>query len=331
MSPHATIRVYRAELLESEHRLSYAVVEEDRLVRSAGDPGRVTFFRSGAKPIQALAAIETGAAAAYGLTPLEIAATVGSHNGEERHVRAARSILAKAGIPEEALQCGPHPPAGDRARDALAAAGELPLPIHNNCSGKHAGMLCAAKHTGESLTDYLDPEHPVQMRNRANISLFTGLPEDEVVIGVDGCSAPVFGVPLVSMARAFARLTNPDRLDAAKEAAVRTITDAVAAHPEMVAGEDRNDTELMLATGGRMLAKIGAEGLWIIGVKKRKLGIAVKVMDGTSRAHQWLMPALLRDLGVLSASEEEQFGKWADRTVTNCRERTVGRVEVDLR
>ena len=132
------------------------------------------------------------------------------------------------------------------------------------------------------------------------------------------------------MARAFARLTNPEGLDKAKEAAVRTVTDSVAAHPEMVAGEDRNDTELMLATDGRMLAKIGAEGLWILGVKQANLGIAVKVMDGASRAYQWLVPALLRDLGVLSASEEEQFGRWADLNVTNCRELTVGRVEVDL-
>ena len=328
MNPPLHVRVYRGRLLEAVHEVAIAVVSGDRLVRSAGDPDRPTYFRSAAKPIQALAVVETGAAAAFGLVPAEIALAAGSHNGEEIHVRAARSILAKAGVPEEALACGTHPPAGEEARDALMAAGGTPGPIHNNCSGKHAAMLATAKHLKSPLETYLDPDHPVQRRNLANVAAFTGLAEAEITIGVDGCSAPVFGLPLVAMARAFARFASPGGLPPERREAVRTVLDAIAAHPEMVAGKDRNDTEMMVATRGRLLTKIGAEGLQLVGVRDADLGIALKVTDGNPRAYKWVLPSLLRELGVLSEEEAAGFGDWADLTLRNWRGIEIGHVEV---
>lgn len=331
MHPPFRVRVLRGGLLEAVHHVSVVVATGAGVERAAGNPDRPTWFRSGAKPIQALAVVETGAAAEYGLSPEEIAVAAGSHNAEERHVRTVRSLLAKAGIPEDALLCGVHPPAGERARDRLAASGTVPSAVHNNCSGKHAAMLAAAKRLGAPLATYLDPGHPVQRLNRANVSLFTGVPEAEVRIGLDGCSAPLFGVPLARMAVAFARFaTPPAALPERTRTAVRTVLDAVAAHPEMVAGEERNDTDLMVASGGRLLTKIGAEGLQLVGVRDGDLGLAMKVEDGNPRAYKWILRPLLLSLGLLAPEEARHLGGWSDPVLRNWRELEVGRVEVDL-
>jgi len=277
------------------------VWESGRATIVRGDRHRFVYYRSASKPLQALEVVLAGAADAYGLAPHELALAAGSHNAEPRHVEAARSILAKAGVEESALACGGH-----RSIDPDTAFAQrrdrVPLtPILSNCSGKHAAMLAAAKHRGDPLDGYLDPDHPVQRAIRDHVAAFAGLEPASIQVGLDGCGAPAFAVPLEAMARSIARFGAPDAdVPGPRAGAARRIGDAMRAHPEMVAGHERFDTDLMTSTGGRVLAKAGAEGVHVVAVPERAIGIAVKVDDGSDRGYRAVVVELLRRLGVLA-------------------------------
>jgi L-asparaginase II len=281
-------------------------------------------MRSSAKPIQALAAVETGAADRFAIGERELAVICASHGGEPFHVEAVQSILAKIGLTEDALGCGTHPPAYAPAAVALYCAGQLPSAVHNNCSGKHSGMLAATVAMGAPTARYLDPTHPVQQRILANVALFGGLDPAEIVVAVDGCSAPVFGLPISAMARMFATLASPAGLAAEKAAAARRVVAAMQAYPEMVGGTGRFDSELMAACGTQVVAKGGAEGVHCMGLPALGLGIAVKIEGGRGEAASVAAMEVLRGLGLLEGETGQRLTTHSRPEVHNVRGRVVG-------
>ncbi|HEX2021810.1 MAG TPA: asparaginase, partial [Candidatus Thermoplasmatota archaeon] len=243
MSGSARVEVFRGETVESAHRVHVAVVDGlGNVVSSAGDARFMTFLRSAAKPFQALAAVEGGAADRYGLDERELALLCGSHAGEPGHVKLAESILHKAGLSASALRCGSHAPRTKAAKDALGGARATPL--HHNCSGKHAGMLLLQRHLGGEPERYLDPAGPAQRAVLAAVARVAGVPEAEVRVATDGCSAPNFALPLDRAALLFARLAMPQGVPASTAAALGRLRDAMVRHPDVVAGRALLDADL---------------------------------------------------------------------------------------
>jgi len=302
--PAVLVEVVRGKGRESLHRGDAAVVDAaGKLLFRLGNPYRMAFMRSAAKPFHALTVLETGAAARYGFTPPEIAVMCGSHSGERQHLEAVSSILRKVGLETDALACGVHPPLDATAARELERAGERPGPLHNNCSGKHAGMLAACRHLGWPTQGYLDPEHPLQVRNRGNLALFAGMAPEDLEVAVDGCGAPVWAMPLASMARAYARLAQPAELPEAIGRAARAVTGAMQAHPELVAGTGRLCTRLMQVAGGKLVSKSGAEGVYCVGTVGQGWGLALKIEDGSARAVPPAVIELLQQIGALDGHE----------------------------
>jgi L-asparaginase II len=323
------VRVLRGGHVESVHHGSFVVVERDAVVLSHGDVDRWTFYRSTSKPLQALAAVTSGAADAWKLTPTEIALATGSHSGASVHVEVARSILAKAGVDEKHLGCGGHWSSDLATACEQRAASREPLRVWSNCSGKHATMLAIARHRGAPLETYLDRGHPVQREIHTHMAAFTGIDAAELRVVVDGCGAPTFAVPLVAMARSLGRLADPSSMSADLAAAARRVVAAMRAHPDMVAGEGRFDTDLMRLSREPLVAKAGAEGVHGVGVPSRGMGIAVKAEDGGDRGYRIVVVELLRRLGVLASAEaDELLRRHASPVVRNWAGDEVGRMEV---
>ncbi len=323
----ALARVTRDGVAESTHFGRIAVCSPDgRLLASAGDPDGVQFWRSSSKPIQALSVVTSGAADRFALTEPELSVCCASHSGSAMHVEAVRGVLAKLGLDESALQCGTHWPGDSAERDRLIRADEEPSPLHNNCSGKHAGMLATCLALGADPTDYLAHEHPVQRLIATHLELLSGASQADWRVGRDGCGAPTVAMPLRAMALAFARLvTPPDDLPAGLREAIARITAAMTAAPEMVSAVGSFNTELMRLTGGGVVAKGGAEGLFCMAVREREIGIAFKVADGSGRAHAPVAIELLRR--AKAELPEDLTARFARLPVTNCHHDTVGHVE----
>lgn len=327
-SINRVVNVVRGAVVESVHRISVAVVDAGGAVRaSAGDPNLVTYLRSSAKPIQALPLITDGAADRFGLTTEEIALACGSHSGTPRHTQVAQGMLAKVGMDSEALACGAHAPVDAAATRALAEAGLAPGRLHNNCSGKHAGMLALARSQGWTTSGYERIEHPVQGRMLREVSRWSGLPPEAIGVGVDGCGVVCFAMPLRNMALSFARIGAAARQG---EPGPATVVTAMTTYPELVAGRHRICTELMQRTEGRIFAKIGAEGVYCAGVPGAELGIALKVEDGATRA---VAPAILSVLRELDLISEDDFGALHELVfpqTVNTRGNVVGQIRPDL-
>jgi L-asparaginase II len=315
------VRVERGAVEEAIHLGHLAVVDTDgRVHASLGDPGHVTYFRSCAKPFQAIGSLTTGIAARYELTGEHIAMMAASHSGEPRHVEIVRDLLRRTGIEESALQCGAHWPYDERAASAARRQMDEPLAVFNNCSGKHAGMLAAARALDAPLETYLDPAHPVQQRIRGVIEVFTGCPPAVIHYGIDGCSAPNAAVPLAAIARSFAGLlTSTDETST-------SIVEAMTQHPFLIGGTDRFDTRLMEVTGGRLLAKGGAAGAHCTGDRRSKRGLAVKFESGDGTWTAVAVVAALGRLGWLDEGEREALSNFAHPTLRNHKRQAVGTV-----
>jgi len=323
----STIETVRGRTVESRHQVSAAVVGADgALVSSTGDPDLVTYWRSCAKPIQVLPLLTEGAADALGVDDAEIAVACASHNGEPRHLEVVEGLLRKAGCGEGDLACGPHPSLSPAVARDMAARGEEPRRIHSNCSGKHAGMLALARHRGWPTLDYRKPEHAVQRRVLREVALWTGLPEARLGQGTDGCGVVSFALPLRNMALAYARLgscadsrgggpwvaggggvssaTHDPQPDDRSDAARRVIN-AITADPFLIAGTGRLCTEVAAGSGGRVLAKIGAGGVYCALVPEARLGLALKVEDGDDESARVALLAVLDALvpGVVRVPE----------------------------
>ena len=284
MSPLAEILLRRGTVVESRHRVHLAVVDPSGGLRAGmGDLTEPIFFRSAAKFFQALPLVEDGGIAHFGLTPEEIAVTCGSHGGEPMHVKVVAGLLEKIGLTPDALALGPHPPMYRKAAADLDRQGEAPQRIHNNCSGKHAGMLALARLHGWPVEGYLDLNHPVQQRMRATVAEWTGLTSGALLVGGDGCGVPSFAAPLPVLALALARWFDAARRD---EGAPRRVLEALLAHPEQLAGTGRLCTALVAGAEGRLIVKLGAEGVYAAALLREGevLGLALKAEDGAQRA-----------------------------------------------
>ncbi|WNR46560.1 asparaginase [Paenibacillus roseipurpureus] len=327
----AIVRVTRGAITESIHRVHLAVVDtRGALLHRAGDPQFLTFARSTAKLIQALPVIESGAADHFGLTEAEIALCCASHNGEADHVSAAHSILGKLGYHSMHLQCGAHEPYHAQTAQAMRDRGEAPSTLHNNCSGKHSGMLALSAHLGASPEHYMSPEHPVQQLMLDAVSAMSGVPKEQMELGIDGCGVPVFGMTIDRLALAFARLGQPDELSSERANACQRIVNAVRKYPEYLAGNDRFDTQLIHVTQGRIIGKMGAEGIFALSVPDQALGFVLKVEDGNLRA---LYPAVieaLKQLALLTEDEVHQLAAFHTPTVHNWQGTEVGRILPDF-
>ena len=331
MEPELLVEVTRGGWVESRHYGHAVVVDEQgRVVAAIGDPGHVTFLRSTLKPIQALAVVASGAADAFGFDDAEVALMCGSHAGEPHHVARAASMLAKLGLGPDQLACGPQPPASPAARAALVQAGAAPSRLHNNCSGKHAGMLALARHRGWPVEGYHRADHPVQQAVRQLVADLTGLRPGGPAWreAVDGCGVVTFALPLVEVARMFRFLGRPDRLPAAVAhlaPAVQRIRRALVAHPTMIRGEGQFDTEVIRATGGAWIGKVGAEGFYAAALSTGH-ALALKVADGQERARPVAVVALLERLGLLPPGAEAVRARWHRVPVTNTRGEVVGEI-----
>jgi L-asparaginase II len=317
----------RGGLVEARHRVHAAVVDENgKLLGSARDPAMATLWRSCAKPFQTMAFVESGKLDDLEWSADELALACASHGGEPEHVDLARAMLESVGFEEGDLVCGPHEPLTRRGQRALQQEGTPPTRLHNNCSGKHAAMLAYSHSSGWPTLGDEGVCHPVQQHALDRVSLWSGVPVQKIVQATDGCGVVAFGLPLQSMARAFARLGAAARR---REEVPARIVDAMLTHPFLVGGTDRFDTVLMEETGGSLLAKVGAEGVHTIAALDAGFAIAVKVEDGASRAQY---PAVLRLLQKLEVLPEELPARLAPflRTPTyNTRGVQVGEVHVE--
>jgi L-asparaginase II len=322
-------------MVEIVHRGALAVVDSTgRAIAQAGDPNWVVCMRSSAKPFQLLPLVESGAAERLGFGARELAVMAASHSGSDAHVETVGGILARLGLDEGALLCGTHPPIDRQAAEALVRAGKEPRPLHHNCSGKHAGMLAFAVSQGWPIKDYTDPAHPAQARILQTLSAMADWPAQQIEVGIDGCSLPVFGLPLRQAALAYARLADPRDLPEPRQGACRRIVTAMMAYPDMVAGRGRFDTALMRAGGGRIVAKGGAQGYQGVGVLPeaapggRGVGLALKIEDGNGQ--RGTPPATLealRQLGILDSLEANALAELEDfgpRPLYNYRHLPVG-------
>jgi len=321
------VEITRGALVESRHRVLAAVV-----TAAEGDAapypeaGPAVFPRSAAKPIQALPILASGVAERYGLDEADVAVLAASHGGTPRHVERVAGILARAGASAADLRCGIHPPLDPEAAAELARRGERPTPLHNNCSGQHAGFVLFARHLGVDPAGYTDLDHPVQRAvSDALARLTDGAPLD---VGIDGCGIPAPAVPLEKLARAFARLAG-GRVDGPLAGPAARLLAAMAACPDLVAGPGRFDTVVMEALGGRAVVKGGAEGVLCAALTATGTGIAVKAVDGTARAAEVVMAMLLaRHLSGLSAPAAALLAARAAPVVRNASGMPVGEVRV---
>lgn len=317
------VEVTRGALVESRHLVAAAIVRADGTrLASWGDVDAPVYPRSALKPLQALPLLASGAADAFGLEPKHLALACASHNGEAVHVAIVRGWLDRLGLAGTALECGTHPPIDAEAVRALAGA--APGPEHNNCSGKHCGLLSLALHHGAPTQGYIGYDHPVQRELRAILSPVLDVALDAAPWGVDGCGIPNYGIPLAQLALGFARLSEPSSLPPSLQRPAQRVTAAMLAEPYLVAGRGRFDTAVMEHRPGALIVKGGAEGVCAAGVLPDGLGIALKVADGARRAVDVAMAALLRLAGVFDAANLEALARYAAPPIHNVSGLAVG-------
>ncbi len=322
------LELQRGELVESVHLGALAIVDaQGHLLASLGDPYHVAFLRSSAKPFQLLPFVERGGPQHFGLTPQEIAIACASHETARAHLETVATFQAKVGIRESDLQCSPHLPGDPDMLRQVLCHNVVPTPNFNNCSGKHTAMLAHARMRGLPLETYLSPDHPIQRDILMALAEMSDLSPDQIALGVDGCSAPNFALPLYHAALATARLCDPRHLPERRAQACRMITAAMLAHPEMISGPGEFDCELMRVGEGRWIAKRGAEGFQVVGLMPGVIGeygagIALKIADGDlstrderlvprSRVRPAVILEVLRQIGVLDSltlSRLQEFG-----------------------
>jgi L-asparaginase II len=324
------IEVLRGSAVESCHTGALAIVDADgSLHTTLGNIDRPVFPRSAVKMLQALPLVASGAAEAFELTDAELALACASHSGEPAHVATAAGVLAKLGLDAGALECGTQWPSREPVLKGMFSRGETATPLHNNCSGKHAGFVClacllarnAGAEPAEFARGYVGATHPVMREVGAALSAATGVDVDRAPTGTDGCSIPTYALPLRALALAFARAGTGTGLSPGHAAAARRLCQAVAAAPFMVGGTDRFDTRVMQAFGEALFCKIGAEGVYCAAVPGLGLGVALKIDDGASRAAEAVMAAVA---AALLKREEELLHGYSHLQLSNWRGLAVG-------
>ncbi|HWM46990.1 MAG TPA: asparaginase [Xanthobacteraceae bacterium] len=325
MSDPVLVEVTRGGLVESRHHGAVAVVDADgRIVLALGDVDAPVYPRSAVKALQALVLVESGAADRYGFGDEDLALACASHAGEPGHVAGVTRMLTRAGLSVDDLQCGAHAPMHKASAEALVRAGQAPSPLHHNCSGKHAGFLCAACQMNADIASYCEVAHPVQREVRAALEAMSGRAIPDADIGIDGCSVPTFAMPLAGLARAFARFATGQGLAPARAEAVRRLRAACAAKPWHVAGTGQFVTQVMEHFGARVFVKAGAEGAYCAALPEQGLGVAVKCDDGAGRAAEAITAAVLAKL--LDRDARAFLATFARRPLRNWRKVVVGEI-----
>lgn len=312
---------------ENVHMGSVAVVDSaGRLLWSAGDPDFITFTRSSLKPFQALPFILDGGPDRFGLTQAELALLCASHSGEEKHVHMVQSTLAKIGLDETHLECGCHVPLYYDFVNLPAPPDRRWSALHHNCSGKHSGFLAWCRLHGAPTARYVDPRHPLQQAIRTRLAEAAGLPAQALACGIDGCSAPNYALPLSRLAQLYARLASGGR-DARFGAALGLLCDAMTTRPDLVSGEERTDLHLMQAGRSDWVCKIGADAVQAIGVRSAGIGIAIKIVDGASRALHTVTCSVLEQLGLMDDHARQVLERYREPPIRNARGTVAGQIK----
>jgi len=324
-------KVYRGPIVDLTHQGHIAVVNyKGELLYSYGNPNRVTYIRSSAKPIQAIAAVESGAIDEYGITKQELALICASHNGEKIHTDTIKNILKKAGLSIANLQCGTHPSLNPDIAALLKEEGVVLDNANSNCSGKHSGMLLGSKMMGDDLDSYLNINHPVQQRILKTLSEVCEYDAKDIIIGTDGCGVPVHALPLNKYAHGLAKLSKPEVFEKKREESVKRIIDAMVSFPYMVAGQGRLCTDLMATCKGKLFAKVGADGYYAIGIIGKGIGLTFKCEDGKIPIVEALAVHTLYKLGFITKEEFDALEKYHKIEVKNHRGETVGHTDFDF-
>ena len=318
------IELTRGGTRECLHFGAVAVVNRhQRLLAHAGDPHWLSFTRSTLKALQALPFIQGGGAAHFGFLPQQVALMCASHNGEDGHVVQVQGMLDKAGLSYKALRCGCHVP-GIFTQLETAPPPDLRYDErHNNCSGKHAGFLAYCVQHGLDLEDYLEPMHPLQQAIRRDVARVVGLDPQDLRLGIDGCSAPNYAMPLSALAYGYARLAS-GVLDDEFGLSFSTLGEAMTAHPDMVSGQRRNDLAFMQAGRGDWVTKVGADGVQVVASKSRGEAFAIKIIDANKPALFAASVEVLEQLGWLDDAQRESLLPWRAQPLFNARGLLVG-------
>lgn len=325
------VKVYRKDTIESIHHGAVAVVDSSgKLLYAVGDPDFLTFLRSSAKPFQASVVVESGTSEAFGFTQQEMAIIAGSHNGEKKHVRIVRSVLKKIGLNKSYLKCGTHVP------HYYTALGMTPpkkkfSPLQHNCSGKHAGMLAVCVYEGWNLEKYLSPRHPVQKLILRKISELCEYPERRINVGIEGCGAPTFALPLKNMAIGFSKLKSLISKKQLTSQSLQVLADSMWRYPEMVSGRGRLDYELAIASKRNILAKAGAEAVHCGVILDKSYGLAVKILDGSRRAVAPASIEVYRQLGVLNRRQLKDLDDFVSPSIYDYQRKKVGYLKSDFK
>lgn len=318
------IQLTRGGLQENLHLGAIAVVNtRGQLLASAGDPHWQTFTRSTLKALQALPFVEGGGPAHFGFTQAEVALLCASHNGEDMHVNAANTMLDKAGQSYKSLRCGCHVPLGFTFFDKSAPDGAVFTEAHNNCSGKHAGFVAHCVQHGLPLDDYAAPDHPLQAAIRRDVARAAGMNEQDLKMGIDGCSAPNYAMPLSKLAYSYARLASGTQ-DAEFGASFALLSEAMTSHPDMVSGTGRNDLAFMQTGRGDWVSKVGADGVQVVGSKARGEAFAIKIIDGNRPALFAASVEVMDQLGWLDDAQREALKPWRAQSIINACDLLVG-------
>lgn len=324
------VEIYRGEVLENVHRGSLCVVDEQgKVICSAGDIDRMCYPRSTLKYIQQLPLLESGAFAHYGFTLQELAVMCGSHNGESQHLALVRKILNKIGLDESHLQCGAHPPACAADLEALYSEHKKPSAIHNNCSGKHAGFLAYAQYIGADTATYLQREHPLQQAIMQATAEVYDYPQDDFYIGIDGCSAPNFAMPVYQHAMGYKNLVSTKRFSEKRRRSLEMIVRAVSENPFMVAGTGRYCTDLMQLCGSELVAKAGADGVFGLALKSRKIGLFIKIDDGKMSAQYHVAQKFVEKTGLFNPQILQKLKPYRQGELKNYAGKVTGNIRVN--
>ncbi|MBL4891616.1 MAG: asparaginase [Rhizobiaceae bacterium] len=325
----AIVEVSRGKIVESIHSADMAISDaKGNLIAVFGDVEKAVFPRSAIKSFQALPMVEAGVDEQYGFADHHIALACSSHNGETIHVDGASEMLAKAGLETSDLECGAHFPELETDKAKLHIADQKPSALHNNCSGKHSGMLAFAKLQGFDTQNYVSREHPIQKEITAYLTNLMGVPHSESVCGIDGCSLPTYAVPLANIAKAAARFGSGEGMGKERANAAQKIIHACCDHPMMVAGTDRVCTQIMEALGRKCFVKTGAEGVFLAIIPELGIGLAIKVNDGARRASEVLVAQLIASILPMNDNERTQIEKIANPELKNWNKILVGGVAV---
>ena len=318
--------VHRNTEIESVHQVyGVAVDSNGKILFSSGDPHYITCIRSSLKPFQTSVCVETGAADAFGFTDKELAVMCASHNGEKIHTSTISGILGKIDIDSSYYKCGVHSPYDKKTKITIFRDGKDFNSLHNNCSGKHAGMLATAKHLGCDLNEYLQSQHPVQKKIVSALEQYTE--QSGFVFGTDGCSAPTPFLSLYGIAILYQKLASGNY------PVLSRLYDAMVTHPYLVAGRERFDTDFIEAMSGRAVTKVGGEGVRGLGIRQKNgnvIGIALKVLDGNQRANPVATMLLLGHLKLLTESESQKLEKYEKTKLLNHRKIHVGNITAEF-